>query len=347
VLTRRPALATSWLFLGLASIISPLGCGENGAEAGRSDAAGRIVFTVNRSGFGEIWVMGPDGGDPTRLTDAGSSGIDASGSTSPAWSPDGGEIAFASSGDAVVEDQGDVEIYVMDARGGDRRRLTRDGVHDAAPAWSPDGRRLAFAHTPGLGTEDADGVIVMVNADGTGRVEVTRHPETPEIIFDSQPDWSPDGGLIAFTRVTFTSGSIEPHVAIYTIAPTGRGERLLVDEAYDPAWSPDGSRIAFTSVRDRNGKTCFEECSPNGEIYTAEADGTDLRRLTESPADDHSPTWSPDRRHIAFTSDRSNPAGHENEIYVFAADGGELRRLTANDVWDLEPDWSGAGTPGP
>jgi Tol biopolymer transport system component len=340
VLTRRPALATSWLFLGLASIISPLGCGENGAEAGRSDAAGRIVFTVNRSGFGEIWVMDPDGGDPARLTDAGSSGIDASGSTSPAWSPDGGEIAFASSGDAVVENHGDVEIYVMDATGDARRRLTNDDVYDATPAWSADGRRLVFAHLPGLGTEDADGVIVVMDADGTGRVDLTHHSRAPGIVLDADPAWSPDGRLIAFTRATFASDG-EPHVAIYAITPDGGGERLLVDDAYEPAWSPDGRRIAFTSIRDQNGKTCFEECSPNGEIYTAEADGTDLRRLTESPADDRSPTWSPDGRHIAFTSDRSSPAEHENEIYVIDSAGGDLRRVTANDVWDLEPDWSG------
>ena len=50
--------------------------------------------------------------------------------------------------------------------------------------------------------------------------------------------------------------------------------------------------------------------------------------------------------HVAFTSDRSNPAGHENEIYVIDPDGSELRRLTTNDVWDLEPDWGGAGASG-
>lgn len=65
------------------------------------------------------------------------------------WSPDGLLLAYASSGDAVAEDQRDVEIYVMRADGSGKRRLTNDPVHDATPAWSPDGKRIAFAHTPG------------------------------------------------------------------------------------------------------------------------------------------------------------------------------------------------------
>jgi len=339
---RRLVFAPSCFLLGLTSIVFLLGCGETGNEASSSDSTSTIVFTVNRSGFGEIWVMGPDGRNRVRLTDPSSPELDASGSTSPAWSPDGRQIAFASSGEAVVEDQGDVEIHVMSADGRERRRLTHDDIHDATPTWSPDGQRIAFAHTPGLGTEDADGVIVAMNADGTGRTEVTHHPETAEVIFDSHPAWSPDGSLIAFTRATFVS-SIEPHVAIYTMAPSGGGERLLIEDAAEPAWSPDGSKIVFTSTRDRYGETCFQECSPSGEIYIARADGTNLRRLTESQADDRSPTWAPDGRHIAFTSDRSNRADHENEIYVIDADGSGLRRLTTNDVWDLEPDWRGGG----
>lgn len=120
---------------------------------------------------------------------------------------------------------------------------------------------------------------------------------------------SADGGLIAFTRGTYRPSSIEPQRAVYTVAPSGGGgERLLIEDAAEARWSPDGSRIAFTSYRDRNGRTCFQECSRNGEISVADADGTDLRRLTTNEADDHSPTWSPDGRRITFVSDRSTPS---------------------------------------
>jgi TolB protein len=126
---------------------------------------------------------------------------------------------------------------------------------------------------------------------------------------------------------------------VYTVDPSGGGERLLIEDAAEASWSPDGTRIVFTSLKDRNGETCFHECSVSGEIYVARPDGTGLLRLTTSEADDHSPTWSPDGRWIAFVSDRSNRDEHENEIWVVGADGEGLRRVTTNDVWELDPDW--------
>jgi hypothetical protein len=111
----------------------------------RPEAKAAIAFTVNRDGFGQIWLMDGNGANRRRLTAGAPAGTDASGSTSPAWSPDGSRIAFASSGAAVREDPEAIEIYVMAADGTGERRLTADRVADGMPAWSPDGRRIAFA----------------------------------------------------------------------------------------------------------------------------------------------------------------------------------------------------------
>lgn len=321
----------------LASVAFLTACAGAGNEKDGEHGAA-IAFTVNDDGFGEIWLMDSDGANPIRLTSPAAPGTDASGSTSPAWSPDGSRIAFASSGEGVVEDQRLLEIYTMSADGSDMRRLTNDRALDGAPAWSPDGRRIAFAHLSEVGTGDVDGVIVVMNADGQDRVQVTRRPRTPGGVVDTHPVWSQDGSRITFTRGTLAPGGLA-QVAIYTVDPTAGTERLLLDDAAEPDWSPDGTRIVFTSVRDHNGKTCFHECSPSREIYVANADGTGIRRLTRSEADDHSPAWAPDGERIAFVSDRSNRSEHANEIYVIGLGGGELQRLTANDVWDLEPDW--------
>jgi Tol biopolymer transport system component len=298
-----------------------------------------VAFTVNRDGYGEIWLMNEAGGERRRLTPPAPDQTDQSGSTSPAWSPDGRHIAFVSAGVSRSEDPREQDIYVMNSDGGDVTRLTNDSVPDSSPAWSPDGGQIAFAHTPGLGKEDADGVIIVMNADGSGRRQLTRHRSPSGVVFDGAPAWSPDGTRIAFSRAHYPAHGGQPDAGSYVVDTSGEGEQLLVADGYGIAWSPDGTRIAFTSVQDRFGKTCFHECSPSGEIYVAGADGDDLRRLTRTEADDTSPTWSPAGTQIMFVSDRSDRRGHANEIYVMGSDGNDVRRLTRNRVWDLEPDW--------
>ncbi len=97
-----------------------------------------------------------------------------------------------------------------------------------------------------------------------------------------------------------------------------------------PAWSPDGSRIAFHSSRDGNLN-----------VFTMNADGTGVTRLTSDPAFDAGAAWSPDESKIAFRSDR-----HENaEIYVMNADGSQQTRITSNPAFDNLPDWAPANQP--
>src|SRR6185503_11130858 len=89
----------------------------------------------------------------------------------------------------------------------------------------------------------------------------------------------------------------------------------------------NSSRLAFTSDRDGNL-----------EIYSANADGSDVRRLTTSPGDDSDPSWSSSGR-IAFTSRRDG----NSEIYSMNADGSDVRRLTNNAGSDELPAWSPNG----
>ena len=94
------------------------------------------------------------------------------------------------------------------------------------------------------------------------------------------------------------------------------------------------TKIAFSSDRD-----------DNLEIYAIDTDGTNLVRLTNHPARDIQPAWSPDGRKIAFTSSRRN--GFSLEIYVMNDDGGQLVQLTTDHppaVNDESPSWSPDGT---
>jgi TolB protein len=100
----------------------------------------------------------------------------------------------------------------------------------------------------------------------------------------------------------------------------------------DPAWSPDGQQIAFVSER-----------AGGSQIFVMNADGSDVRNLTNDPKrfDSH-PAWSPDGRRIAFSTAFSTPPKNEQhrEIWVMDADGGNVKSLTAGaNRYDALPYW--------
>ncbi len=117
-------------------------CAEPRPAAGSAQATWKITFSSNR---GPLYVMNGDGSGQRWLT------LSAAGR--PAWSPDGGRIAFetlrhagsrACSDNSPSPDACNWEIYVMNADGSGQRRLTRSPGLDRYPAWSPDGRKLLF-----------------------------------------------------------------------------------------------------------------------------------------------------------------------------------------------------------
>jgi hypothetical protein len=120
-----------------------------------------------------------------------------------------------------------------------------------------------------------------------------------------------------------TAPSIEPTEPPATEAPPIETPTLVPT----PLGGGNG-QIAFTSYRDGNF-----------ELYVMNADGSEQTRLTNNPAEDSEPTWSPDGKHIAFYSNRDG----NYEIYVMNADGSEQTRLTDNTAGDYAPVWSPDG----
>lgn len=283
--------------------------GAGTARASFPGMNGRIAFSSDLHCEGppegtpdlaDIVAMNADGSGQTNLTNTRYDGDD-----SPTWSPDGRRIAFTTDLDFPHTRQ----IVSMDAGGKDRISLA-GGEFVGTPAWSPDGTRIAYS----------DEVIFVMNADGSGKTQLTR-PRGDE--FDGEPDWSPDGTKIAFSRVALGP----PNGEIFAINADGSGETNLTNDAaarnYSPSWSPDGTRIAFSSYRS------------NFEIFVMNADGNGRTNLTNSPAADYDPEWSPDGTKIAFAR---GPRGR-GDIFVMNSDGSGQKNVTKSPADDVAPSW--------
>jgi Tol biopolymer transport system component len=272
---------------------------------------GRIIFSSDRDGNLELYLMATDGSTPRRLTD------------NPAWdgapmpSPDGQAMAFVSEirdSNGIPQDQ---EIYVLSSNGSGLTNVTNDPALDSQPAWSPDGKQIAFVSTRGA-AGPAKAIYVM-QADGS---------DVRYLVADADlPAWSPDGAQIAF--VSTNEGQI------YVMDRDGGNvTRLTDDQSNDqvpantrPIWSPDGAKIVFSANRDGNA-----------EIYMMAPDGSEQLNLTNDPASDGFPVWSPDGHYIAFISDRDG----DNDVYVMSPGSAAVKALdsAANE---LLPTWSPDG----
>ncbi len=230
----------------------------------------------------------------------------------PARSPDGTRVAFTSRRDR------DLEIYVLDAAGGDPVNLTRHPANDQSPAWSPDGRRIAFVSNRNGGGHL--GHLFVMDADGGELEQLTYEPQASWAFL---PAWSPDGSSITFLS---SQGGVE---GIHVVDVASGGMRLLSPEGGESSWSPDGARIAYT-VLDTTGDF--------SHIWVMAADGSGARQLTSAEAWDRSPTWSPDGTRIAFA--RQSEQEPRYDIYIVTVEGGAEERVTDDPHDDMHPNWT-------
>jgi Tol biopolymer transport system component/uncharacterized RDD family membrane protein YckC len=254
----------------------------------------RIVFTSNRTGTFNLYLVNADGSGLRQLTRFRTGYYLAR----PSLSPDGGAVVF----ERLEKQDASSSIWIVRTDGRGLRNLTPDPEDDTSPSWSPDGTKILFASSRS-GAYD----IFTMHPDGTAIEQLGDRGAV-----DAEPAISPDGTKIAFLECNPSFNACQ----LWTMHADGTAARRLTRtpvEAERPAWSPDSNRIAFT--RKQHG---------NSDIYVIAADSRRQQRLTGGPDDEYQPTWSPDGTRIAFGSNRAGPPS----LYVMQANGTRVQRLT-------------------
>jgi TolB protein len=218
------------------------------------------------------------------------------------------------------------------------------GVAAVALVWPEEealaGDRIAYGCRE---PQNAWYAICIGTADGEEQRRVTEGLPTTD------PEWSPDGRQIAFTRnedvgesTTFTFDDV------FVMDADGSDVRqVTVDEedlwSGQPTWSPDGKELAYV----RGESIASTVTSKYGELFRIELDGTGRRRLTTGEPDTD-PDWSPDGDEIVFVRGVNLSSFEESndDLYVLEVTTGRTRQLTRTPpgVYEAAPAWSPDGS---
>jgi Tol biopolymer transport system component len=329
------------------------GSRSNNTQPAYSPDGEQIAFRSEREGGG-IFLMGATGESVRRLTDFG---------FNPSWSPDGREIVVGTESAFDPSSRFSYsQIFRIKLATQARRSLNvQDGVQ---PSWSPHGWRIAFW---GVTEPGARRAIWTIPAEGGTPV-----PVVDDAYYNWSPVWSPDGNFLYFAsnrdgsmnlwRVPIAERSGEVRGAAQPIktpatwsalANFSRDGRLLVyasndnhsvveQVAFDPKRGQTTGEPALVFQGARSVGACsvspdgqwlvFRQGSPQEDLVLTRINGKERLQLTNDPARDRAPHWSPDGRRILFYSNRSG----KYEAWTIRPDGSGLTQVTnlpAHDVF--------------
>lgn len=259
----------------------------------------KVTNTVEDRDVKEIYIADYDGANQRRIT------VNRALNITPTWAPDGRSIAYTSYA------RGFPTLFISFIYEGRRDEPTRGNTQNWLPAWSPDGTKIAFTSN-----RDGNSELYVMNRDGSGVRRLTNHPS-----IDTTPTWSPTGAQLAFT--SDRSGG----PAIYLMGADGLNvKRISTDANCDRAtWSPAPfNELAFVC---RTG--------PGYDIKIYDFAEGRMRQITFGEGSNESPAYSPNGKHIAFTSTRAG----RTQIFTVARDGRNVRQVTRLGN-NFMPDWS-------
>lgn len=189
------------------------------------------------------------------------------------------------------------DIFIITAPHSKPKRL----VEGLNPTWSPDGEKLAYCVRDGNGF----GQIQLVNADGSGHVQLTKLKGGA-----CPTDWSRDGEKIA----VMAYGAKTPLILVM-----GKdGEHVTqITAGYGARWSPDGKKLVFCRPPESRGKS--------SSIWVADSDGSGATKVIDDDSPVLEAAWFPDGKSIVFSSEREHK--HKSELFHVNLDGSGLEAI--------------------
>ena len=230
-------------------------------------------------------------------------------------SPDGRRAAF------LRRIEGRWQIFLVNLDGTGEVQVTNDDVDHEDPAWSPAGDKLLFVANTGDSR-----IAYLMNPDGSGREQVT-----PSDVGAIHPSFTPDGRQVLYSTDDDLRPPEKNASVIYSVDLATKRVTPLISGGVNtyPVMSPDGRTIAFRKIIG----------DMNSEVFVADADGSNLRNLTNHWSYEGWPAWSPDGRRIAFAGNRNSAY----QIFIMNADGSDVRLLANTEGRGTAPKWSADG----
>ena len=246
------------------------------------------------------------------------------------------------------------QIFMMSLDGKHVKRISQGYGAAGSPSFLPNGNKIVFASTHALyggqcppAPDSSNGYvwplyagydIYLADVDGTPSGRLTNNSN----YYDAEVRVSPKGDRIVFTSTR--AGDID----LFSMKLDGSDIKQLTDEeGYDGEafYSPDGSQIVYCASRPKGQELSeYHELLKRGlvkpqtlEISVMDADGSNKRQITHLGGMSYTPSWSPDGKHVIFSSNYLDPQSRNFNLFMINKDGSGLEQITHGGVFNGFP----------